>query len=110
ILLCGFPGAGTSTLAIKLAARFDDGEVLVIAAGAHDAAKTAAMADDLDALDLPLTCAPDAAALRRAVAGAAGRKIIIDAAGRAPLDRGNVREFMIAAGAAGMLVISAETP
>lgn len=108
ILLCGLPGAGTSTLATKLAARFEDSEVLVIAAGAHDAAKTATLADDLEALDLPLTCAPDAAALNGAVAQAAGRKVIIDIACRAPLDRAEIQAFIEAAGAAGILAISAE--
>jgi signal recognition particle GTPase len=109
ILLCGLPDAGTSTLAARLAARFDDSEVLVISAGAHDAAKTARLAENLEALDLPLTRAADAAALGRAVGAAAGRRIIIDVAGRAPLDRGEIRESIAAAGAAGMLVISAES-
>jgi hypothetical protein len=63
ILLCGLPGAGMSTLAAKLAARFDDSEVLVISAGAHDAEKTALLAENLEALDLPLTRVADAAAL-----------------------------------------------
>jgi flagellar biosynthesis protein FlhF len=109
ILLCGLPGAGTSTLAARLAARFDDSEVLVISAGAHEAAKTALLAENLAALDLPLTHAADAAALRRAIGGAAGRKVIIDVAGRAPLDRDQIQEFIAAAGAAGMLAISAES-
>jgi signal recognition particle GTPase len=110
ILLCGLPGAGTSTLATKLAARFDESEVLVIAAGAHDAEKTALLAENLEALDLPLTHASDAAALHRAVGEASGRKVIIDVAGRAPLDRAQLKEFIAAAGAAGMLTISAESP
>ena len=46
ILLCGLPGAGTSTLATKLAARYDDSEVLVISAGAHAAEKTALLAEN----------------------------------------------------------------
>jgi hypothetical protein len=86
ILLCGLPGAGTSTLAARLAARYDDSEILVISAGAHDAEKTALLADCLEVLDLPLTRAADVAALRSAVAGAAGRKVIIDAGGPGPLD------------------------
>lgn len=110
ILLCGLPGAGTSTLAAKLAARFDESEILVISAGAHDAAKTAALRECLEVLDLPLTCAPDAAALRDAVGAAAGRKVVIDAGGRAPLDSVRIGEFTRAAGAAGMLVTSAEAP
>jgi signal recognition particle GTPase len=108
ILLCGLPGAGTSTLATKLAARYDDSEVLVISAGAHAAEKTALLAENLEALDLPLTHAADAAALGRAIGEAAGRKVIIDVAARSPFDRAQVKEF-IAAGAAGMLAISAES-
>lgn len=110
ILLCGLPGAGTSTLAARLAARFDDGEVLVISAGTHDPAKTALLAENLEALDLPLTHAADAAALRRAVGAAASRKVIIDAAGRAPLDRAQLKEFMAATGAAGMLAMAGDSP
>ncbi|HEV8016616.1 MAG TPA: hypothetical protein VGP48_13845 [Stellaceae bacterium] len=109
ILLCGLPGAGTSTLAAKLAARFDNGEVLVICAGAHDPAKIAEQTECLEALDLPLTHAPDVAALGRAVADAAGRKIIIDMGGQSPLDRRRVEEFAKTADAVGMLVMSAET-
>lgn len=109
LLLCGLPGAGTSTLAARLAARFDDSEVLVISAGAHDAEKTALLAENLEALDLPLTRAADAAALGRAVAAAAGRKVIIDVAGRAPLASAPLKEFIAASGGAGMLAISAES-
>ncbi len=109
ILLCGLPGAGTSTLAAKLAARYDENEVLVISAGAHAAEKTAMLAENLEALDLPLTHAADAATLGRAVSEAAGRKIIIDVAARSPFDRAQVKEFIAAAGAAGMLAISAES-
>lgn len=109
ILLCGLAGAGTSTLAAKLAARFDDSEILVISAGAHDAEKTAVLAECLEVLDLPLTRAADVAALRIAVAGANGRKVLIDAGGQGPLDGSKIAEFANAAGAAGMLVMSAET-
>ena len=109
ILLCGLPGAGVSTLATKLAARYDDSEVLVISAGAHAAEKTALLAENLEALDLPLTQAADAAALGRAVGEAAGRKVIIDVAARSPFDRAQVKEFIAATGATGMLAISAES-
>lgn len=109
IMLCGLPGAGTSTLAAKLVARFDASEVLVISAGVHAAAQTAELAEQLEALDLPLTCAADAEALRRAAAGAEGRKIVIDAGSDSPLDTARLQEFAAAAGAAGILVLSAET-
>ena len=109
ILLCGLPGAGASTLAAKLAARFDDSEVVVISAGAHDQAKTEALAECLEALDLPLTHAADAAALSRAVAAAGGRKIIVDSAGRSPLEGDRLAALIAATGGAGMLVMSGET-
>jgi signal recognition particle GTPase len=109
ILLCGLPGAGTSTLATKLAARYDDSEILVISAGAHDAAKTALLTENLEVLDLPLTHAPDAAALRSVVDKAAGRKVVIDVAAGAPFNGAQVKEFIAATGAAGMLTISAES-
>jgi signal recognition particle GTPase len=109
ILLCGLPGAGTSTLATKLAARFDDSEVLVISAGAHDATKTALLAENLDVLDLPLTQVADAAALSHAVGQAAGRKVVIDVAAKPSFDGAQVKEFIAASGAAGMLTISAES-
>ncbi|HLI21607.1 MAG TPA: hypothetical protein VKV32_10845, partial [Stellaceae bacterium] len=73
------------------------------------AEKTATLAECLEVLDLPLTRAPDAAALRHAIATAAGRKVIIDAGGQA-LDGAEIAEFASAAGAAGMLVMSAEAP
>lgn len=109
IMLCGLPGAGTSTLAAKLVARFDSSEILVISAGAHAAPQTALLAEQLEALDLPLTCAADAAALRRAVGGAEGRKIVIDAGCDSPLDTAKLGELATAAGAGGILVLSAET-
>ena len=110
ILLCGLPGAGTSTLTAKLAARYDDHEILVVSAGTHPSEKTAQLAECLEVLDLPLTRAADAAALKRAVATAAGRKVIVDAGSNAPLDSAKIAELIAAAGAAGMLVMSAETP
>ena len=109
ILLCGLAGAGTSSVTAKLAARFDDSEVVIIAAGAHDAAKIEELRDNLETLDVALTVAPNTAALRQAVAGANGRKIIIDMAGSPALDRKSIQEFASAAGATGMLVVSAET-
>jgi signal recognition particle GTPase len=109
ILLCGLPGAGTSTLATKLAARYDDSEILVISAGAHDAQKTALLTENLEALDLPLTHVADATALKRAVDAAAGRKIIIDVAAQSSFNAAQVKDFLAASGAAGMLTISAES-
>jgi len=78
VLLYGLPGAGISTLAAKLAARFDERQVLVIAADVRDAGKTARLEECLEVLDLPLAVAPDAAALRKLVSSADGRMVIVD--------------------------------
>jgi flagellar biosynthesis GTPase FlhF len=108
ILLCGLAGAGISTITAKLVARFDESEVMVIAAGQHDAEKIEELRGNLEALDLPLTLAPNADAMRQAIASANGRKIVIDVAGSPLLDRKAIQEFASAAGAVGMLVTSAE--
>jgi hypothetical protein len=108
VMLYGLPGTGVSTLAAKLAARFDEREVLVIAAGARDAAQ---LADDLEVLDLGLTIAADAAALRKAVGGAEGRLVIIDAGTGTLADAAFTRrmnEFREAAGAEGLLALAAD--
>lgn len=107
MLLCGPTGAGVSTIATKLAAPYAENEILVISAGAPAPEKTARLAEELEALDLPLTAAPDAAALQRAVAQAAGRKVVIDASGQSPLGRNQLQEFARAADAAGMLIMPA---
>jgi signal recognition particle GTPase len=108
VMLYGLPGTGVSTLAAKLAARFDEREVLVIAAGARD---TAQLADDLDVLGLGLTAAADAAAVRKAVGTADGRLVIIDAGTGMLADAAFTRrmnEFREAAGAEGLLVLAAD--
>jgi signal recognition particle GTPase len=110
ILLCGTKGAGISTIVTKLVTRFDDTEVMVIAAGVHEAEKLEELRDNLEVLDLPLVLAADAAALRHAVANAKGRKIVIDMGGSAALDRKQITEFATAANAVAMLVVSAEAP
>lgn len=108
VMLYGLPGSGISTLAAKLAARFDEREVLVIAAGARD---TAQLEDDLGVLGLGLTVAADAAALRKAAGAANGRVVIIDAGtgtlGDAAFKR-RIHEFREAAGAEGLLVLAAD--
>lgn len=107
MLLCGPAGAGVSTIATKLAAPYAENEILVISAGTPSPEKTARLTEELEALDLPLTAAPDAAALQRAVAQAAGRKVVIDASGQSPLGRNQLQEFARAADAAGMLIMPA---
>ena len=62
-------------------------------------------------LDLPLAVAEDAATLKKIVAGASGRKVIIDAACGAPFDQSKTKEIQSlidAAGARGVMVLSAE--
>ena len=108
VLLYGSPGSGVSTLAAKLAARFDEREVLVIAAGAHD---TKQLADDLKVLDLPLTLAADAIALRKAMGSADGRLVIIDGGTGTLADaafKRRVHEFREATGAEGLLALAAD--
>ncbi|HKT19072.1 MAG TPA: hypothetical protein VJR47_13580 [Stellaceae bacterium] len=78
VLLYGLPGTGISTLATKLAARFDEREVLVVAADTRNASKTAQLEECLEVLGLPLAVAPDAASLRKTVGTADGRMVIVD--------------------------------
>ncbi len=108
MMLYGFPSTGVSTLAAKLSARFDEDEVLVISTS-RDGVDTA-LAENLDALGLRLMVATDAATLRSMIAGAGGRKVIIDAACGTPVDKANTRrlqQLSEAAGAEGTLVLSA---
>lgn len=107
MLLCGPSGAGVSSIATKLAAPYADNEILVISAGAQAPEKIGRLTEELEALDLPLTAAPDPAALQRAVAHAAGRKVVIDASGQSPLGRNQLQEFVRAADAAAVLVMPA---
>jgi len=110
ILLYGKAGAGVSTLAAKLAARFDEREVLVISTEGHGADTTAQLAENLDVLGLPLAFAADASALRSIVAGANGRKVVIDAGAGALSDSaaaGRIQKLVEASGAQGTLVLSA---
>jgi signal recognition particle GTPase len=100
MLLHGATGAGVSTVAAKLAARFDEHQVLVVSAGARSAAGNETLEDYLEVLGLPLVAAPDAKSLDSIIASAAGRKMVIDS-GSASADA--------VAGTQGMLVLSAET-
>ncbi len=112
ILLYGAPGAGASTLAAKLAARFDDREILVVSTDAR-AAERAQLEEYLEVLGLPLAVATDDAALKSIVAGAAGRKVVVDTACGAPTDpkcADQIRKLTEAAGAQAMLVVAADAP
>jgi flagellar biosynthesis protein FlhF len=112
VLLFGASGAGVTTLAAKLAARYDERQILVVSAGGKDAAATAQLEEYLEVLDLPLAVAEDAASLKKIVAGASGRKVIIDAACGASADQSNSKQIqglIEASGARGLMVLSAET-
>jgi flagellar biosynthesis protein FlhF len=111
VLLYGAPGTGVSTLAAKLAAKFDEHQILVISSDPR-ASNRAELEEHLEVLGLPLAVAPDAATLRSVVAGAGGRKVIIDTACGAPTDpacANQIREFTEATGAQAILVVAADT-
>jgi flagellar biosynthesis GTPase FlhF len=104
------PGTGVSTLAAKLAARFDEREILVVSTDTRGGSAVAALEENLEVLGLPLLVAADAATLRSIVATAAGRKVIIDAGSGAPTDKAcarRIEQLAEAAGAQGLLVLSA---
>lgn len=110
MMLYGAPGAGVSTLAAKLAAKFDASEILVVST--HPKGADPALEENLEALDLPLAMAKDAAALRSIVASAGGRNVVIDAACGAPSDKATsqrLHQLSEAAGAETVLVLAAGT-
>ncbi len=110
MLLYGMPGAGVTTLAAKLAARFDERQILVVSADNPGAAGRAQLEEYLDVLGLPLAIAENEAALRAVVAGADGRTVIVDTACGAPIDAataGKIGMLIEAAGAQGTLVVPA---
>ncbi len=110
VLLYGAPGTGVSTLAAKLAAKFDEQQILVISTDPHAADRTQ-LEEHLEVLGLPLAVASDEAALRSIVAGADGRKVIIDTACGAPTDPAcaeQIRKFTEAAGAQAVFVMAAD--
>lgn len=112
ILLYGNPGAGTSTVAAKLAVRFDEHQVLVVSTDARQGAQSMPLEDYLEVLDLPLAVVADASALRSTAASAAGRRIIIDAAGAVPIDANGserIRGLIEASRAQGTLVMPADS-
>ena len=111
ILLYGARGVGVSTLAAKLAARFDEHEILVISTDSRSTGERAQLEEYLEVLGLPLVVATDAAALKAAVARANGRKVVIDTACGAPTDpkcADQIRKLTEAAGAQAMFVVAAD--
>ena len=100
MLLHGAPGSGVSTVAAKLAARFEDNQVLVVTAGTREPAASAQLEDQLEVLGLPIVAAPDAKSLASIISGTRDRTILIDSGAAAPAET---------AGTQRMLVLSAES-
>ena len=100
MLLHGAPGSGVSTVAAKLAARFEDNQVLVVSAGTREPAASAQLEDQLEVLGLPMVAAPDAKSLASIISGTKDRTILIDSGTAAPAET---------AGTQRMLVLSAES-
>ncbi len=111
-LLYGAPGVGVSTVTAKLAARFDEGQVLAIGTAAPGSAEAMQLAENLEVLGVPLALAPDAETLRAAVATANGRTVLIDMPlGASPTNAAaaeRLRAFTTAAGAQSMLILPAD--
>jgi len=114
ILLYGAPGSGVSTIAAKLAARFDEEEILVATTDSRGGTgERVQLQEALEVLGLPLAIAADAATLRSTVAHAKGRKVIVDTSCGAPTEQkcaDQIRKFTEAAGAQPMFVLAADAP
>jgi len=110
VLLYGMAGSGVSTVAAKLAAKWDDSEVLVISVNPGNREAVAPLEENLEALGLPLKIAGDATVLRSLVASANGRKVIIDAGAVATSEKAGtsrMQQLSEAAGAASIMVLAA---
>ena len=111
LLLFGGPGAGKTALAAKLAARLDPRRVLVVSTDTANVGGLAQLEQNVNALGTALAVAEDAASLRRVVAGAEKRTVIIDTAGVTPGDeagRLRLEAFKEAARAEPVLVLPAD--
>lgn len=111
LLLVGPPGAGKTTLAAKLAAQLGERQPLLVSTDAGRAGGLAQIAEYAHALGLTTVAAEDDAALRRVIAEAAGRSVIIDTAGLAPGDeagREALAALIAAARAEPVLVMPAD--
>jgi flagellar biosynthesis protein FlhF len=111
LVLVGPRGAGKSTLAAKLAARFGEREVMVITTRAAENGDLSQIEEFMSVLGVPLTIAADPENLRTLVAGAAGRRVIVDLANIAIEDAaGSSRlgALVAAAGTDPVLVLPAD--
>ena len=111
LLLMGYPGAGKTALAAKLAARLDPRRVLVVSADAGNVGGLAQLEQNMKVLGAALAVAEDAEGFGRVVAGAEKRTVIIDTPGVTPGDEAGIRrlnELKEAARAEAVLVLPAD--
>jgi flagellar biosynthesis protein FlhF len=112
LMLVGPPGAGKTTLAAKLAARMGEGRALLVSTDISRPGGIAQLEEYARALGLPVAVATNAEALARLIAGAAGRRVLIDTAGIAPGDddaRDRLAGFIAVSGTAPLLVLPADS-
>jgi flagellar biosynthesis protein FlhF len=112
LMLVGPPGAGKTTLAAKLAARMGERRALLVSTDISRPGGIAQLEEYARALGLPVAVATDAEALARLIAGAAGRRVLIDTAGIASGDddaRDRLAGFIAASGTAPLLVLPADS-
>lgn len=86
LLLAGPPGAGKTTLAAKLAARMGERNALLVSTDTARPGALAQLEEYAGVLGIPAAGAAGPDALADIVAGASGRKVIIDSAGISPSD------------------------
>lgn len=112
VLLVGPPGAGKTTLAAKLAARRGERNALLVSTDTIRPGALAQLEEYAGVLGVPVAGASSPEALALAVAGASGRKIIIDSAGISPADgaqSGHLARLIAASGAEPLLVLPADS-
>jgi flagellar biosynthesis protein FlhF len=112
VLLIGPPGAGKTTLAAKLAARMGERNALLVSSDTTRPGALAQLEEYAGVLGIPATGATDPDALAQVVAGASGRKVIIDSAAVAPADPTQGERFarlIAASGAEPLLVLPADS-
>jgi len=104
LLLLGPPGAGKTTLAMKLATHLGERNVVLVNADPDRAGSNAQLAECAEVLGARLAVAADAAALAQLAADGDGRRMVIDTKGTLPHDAD------AAAALAALIAASAATP